>query len=130
MKKHLQTKIDRLNKNEKIVLRALDREAKILSSKKVLNEEERDIPTPEEVKKMEQMKYDREIKKYDDDLTKMRKNAQHIQNAALRVKTNNRIIHSRLLDIQETDRLVSQKNQSIEESIYRLLVRVNEESKS
>jgi uncharacterized tellurite resistance protein B-like protein len=131
IQKYLDDKIDKLlklTKNEKIVLSALKNEEVLNSAGNENNESSKDFCVDfykelEEQKKIEQIKYEREISKYDADLSKMRENAKHIQIAALRIKTNNRMINSRLNDIQETDRIISEKQKSIEDSVYRLLVR-------
>ena len=55
----------------------------------------------------------------------MKKTAKDIQDAALKIKANNRMINSRFYDIQETGRQISQKLESTEDLVYRLLVRVD-----
>ena len=126
IKKYLESNLKTLTRNEKIVLHALNDE-EIHASTLALPEMEIKPPTNEELLKIEKLKLDRENSKYSDSLKKLEDQAKKIQKSTLRIKTNNRVITSRLNDINETARLISQKQSSMEEIVYRLLVRVNKE---
>lgn len=127
IRKYLNSKPGELNKHERKVLRALDDED-LISSAKIPNIPP-ESPALDEKLKMEKVKEEREKAKYREDLVSLKKNAKDIQESALRIKTNNRIIGSRLHDIQDTARLVNQKYSSMEDTVYRLLVRVTPEDK-
>lgn len=123
IRNYLENKPAALNNNERIMLRSLNDEEELRSSK--IPQIQVEPPSAKETEQIEQIKFNREKSKYEDDLLNMQKHAKHIQTSALRIKTNNRMINNRLLDIQETDRLISQKNESMEDLVYRLLVRVD-----
>uniref|UniRef100_A0A7S3N8U7 Cyclic nucleotide-binding domain-containing protein n=1 Tax=Euplotes harpa TaxID=151035 RepID=A0A7S3N8U7_9SPIT len=122
---YLEKKPKELSKEERMVLRALNEE-KVLSSA-VVPEMEVEPLSLEEKQKIEKAKIVREQAKYSEGLGRMRDNAKEIQKSTLRIKTNNRLINSRLNDINESARIISQKQSSMEELVYRILVRVSPE---
>jgi len=122
--KYIKSKKSNLTKNERKLVRAFSREEDILSSKLVALSPLK-IPTINETKQVQKLKNNREKAKYQDDLIRMKKTAKDIQDAALKIKANNRMINSRFYDIQETGRQISQKLESTEDLVYRLLVRVD-----
>ncbi|CAI2382508.1 unnamed protein product [Moneuplotes crassus] len=130
---YIKNKHDKLTPNEKQILAAFNKENKMISTKKVVEEDSAtNIPTIEEYKEMEKLKYNREMAKYQPGLAKIRKTAKSIQSATLKIKANNTpsASHSKLHEITQTSSLIAQKNESIEETLYRLLVRLDQAKSS